>query len=384
MWNLLPAGNGGLIMKKILILSNLDVGLYNFRRELLEALLAVPYEVHIALPEGELIPKLVKMGCIFHETKMERRGMNPLHEVKLIRRYRQVIDEVKPDAALTYTIKPNLYGGSALASAGIPYITNITGLGTAVEGDGLLQKVTIRMYRHAMRGVSCLFFQNQKNEQYFTKRGIAIGKHRQLPGSGVNLERFSYLPYPKEDKPVSMLFISRVLKEKGIDQFMEMAKVIRGEYPQTRFRILGFCEDDDEKPDSYRKQIADLEAQGILTFEGMQEDVRPFLAESQCTVHPSFYPEGMSNVCLESAASGRPVITTDRAGCRDTVEDRKTGLLVKERDTEDLIRAVREFMEMPYEQRKEMGIKARQKMEREFDRRFVVESYLKELKRILG
>lgn len=371
-------------MKKILILSNLDVGLYNFRRELLEALLAVPYEVHIALPEGEFIPKLVKMGCIFHETKMERRGMNPLQEVKLARRYRQIIAEIKPDAALTYTIKPNIYGGSALASAGIPYLTNITGLGTAVEGNGLLQKVTIRMYKHAMRGVSCLFFQNKKNEQYFSKRGIANGKHKLLPGSGVNLERFSYLQYPDEDEPVSMLFISRVLKEKGIDQFMEMAKVIRAEYPQSRFSILGFCEDDDDRPDSYRKRIAELESQGILRFEGMQEDVRPFLAKSQCTVHPSFYPEGMSNVCLESAASGRPVITTDRAGCRDTVEDGKTGLLVRERDTEDLIRAVRQFLEMPYAQRKQMGLEARRKMEREFDRKYVVESYLKELRRILG
>lgn len=369
-------------MKKILILANLDVGLYNFRRELLEALLAVPYEVHIALPDGEFVPKLVRMGCIFHETKLERRGMNPLHELKLIGRYRQIIREVRPDAALTYTIKPNIYGGSALASARIPYLTNITGLGTAVEGDGLLQKMTIRMYRHAMRGVRCLFFQNQKNEQYFTERKIAVGKHRLIPGSGVNLEHFSYLDFPKEDEPVSMLFISRVLKEKGIDQFMEMAKVIRGEYPQTRFHILGFCEDDDDAPDSYRRRIAELEKQGILKFEGMQEDVRPFLAKSQCTIHPSFYPEGMSNVCLESAASGRPVITTDRAGCRDTIEDGKTGLLVKERDAQDLIRAVRRFLEMPYEERRRMGIEARRKMEREFDRRIVVERYLDELQRI--
>ncbi len=370
-------------MKKILILANLDVGLYNFRRELIEALLAAPYEVHIALPEGEFVPKLVRMGCIFHETRLERRGTNPMHELRLIRRYRALIDEVKPDAALTYTIKPNIYGGSALAAAGIPYITNITGLGTAVEGDGLLQKVTIRMYRHAMRGVSCLFFQNRKNEEYFTKRNIAAGKHRLIPGSGVNLEHFSYLEYPPEDAPVSMLFISRVLKEKGIDQFLEMAKVIRREYPQTRFHILGFCEDQDDAPDSYRRRIEELEKQGILTFEGMQEDVRPFLAESQCTIHPSFYPEGMSNVCLETAASGRPVITTDRAGCGDTIEDGRTGLLVKEKDTQDLIRAVRQFLEMPYEQRRQMGIEARHKMEREFDRRIVVKRYMEELQKIV-
>lgn len=370
-------------MKKILIIANLDVGLYNFRRELLEALLAEPYEVHIALPDGKFIPKLVEMGCIFHETRLERRGMNPVHELQLLRRYRQIVKEVKPDAALTYTIKPNIYGGAVLASERIPYLTNITGLGTAVEGDGLLQKMTIRMYRYAMRRVSCLFFQNQTNEEYFTAKKIAVGKHKRIPGSGVNLERFRYLEYPPEDAPVSMLFISRVLKEKGIDQFMEMAQVIKQEHPETEFHILGFCEDDDSAPDSYRRRIAKLEEQGILKFEGMQEDIKPFMLKSQCTIHPSFYPEGMSNVCLESAASGRPVITTDRPGCRDTIENGKTGLLVRQQDTQDLIRAVRQFLSMPYEARKQMGMEARAKMEREFDRRIVVESYLKELARIL-
>lgn len=368
--------------KKILIIANLDVGLYNFRRELLEALLKEFYEVHIALPDGEFVPRMVQMGCIFHETKLERRGMNPFHELQLIRRYRQIIKEVGPDVALTYTIKPNLYGGMILASKKIPYITNITGLGTAVEGDGLLQKLTIRMYRHAMRGVSCLFFQNKANEAYFTAKKIAPGKHRLIPGSGVNLERFTYLPYPEEDKPVSMLFISRVLKEKGIEQFLGMAEVIKQEYPQTEFHILGFCEDDESAPDSYRSRIRELENRGIVRFEGMQEDIRPFLRDAQCTVHPTFYPEGMSNVCLESAASGRPVITTDRPGCRDTITNHETGLLIKEQDTEDLIRAVREFLTLPYENRRQMGLLARQKMEREFDRRLVVESYIQELQRI--
>lgn len=371
-------------MKKILILANLDVGLYNFRRELLEALIKASYEVHIALPQGEMISKLEELGCIFHETRLERRGMNPLHELKLIRRYKQIIREVRPDVALTYTIKPNIYGGSALAAAKVPYITNITGLGTAVEGDGLLQKLTIRMYRYAMRGVSCLFFQNETNEAYFSAQKIAPGRHKRIPGSGVNLDRFVYQEYPPEDEPVSMLFISRVMREKGIDEFMEMAQVIKKEYPQTEFHILGFCEDDDNAPDSYRNRIRRLEEQGILHFEGMQEDVKPFLKKSQCTIHPSFYPEGMSNVCLESAASGRPVITTDRPGCRDTIEDGKTGLLIKEQDSADLIRAVRQFLGMPYEERKQMGIRAREKMEKEFDRKLVVNSYLDELDKILA
>lgn len=372
------------MMKKILIIANLDVGLYNFRRELLEALLAVPYEVHIALPNGEFVPKLVEMGCIFHETKLERRGMNPFQELQLIRRYKQLIDEVQPDVALTYTIKPNLYGGMVLAAKKIPYMTNITGLGTAVEGDGLLQKLTIRMYRYAMRRVSCLFFQNETNQMFFERKKIALGKHKRIPGSGVNLDRFRYLDFPEESQKVSMLFISRVLREKGIEQFMGMAEVIKKEYPNTEFHILGFCEDDDNAPDSYRNRIRRLEEQGILRFEGMQKDVTPFIRDSQCTIHPSFYPEGMSNVCLESAASGRPVITTDRPGCRDTIEDGRTGLLIKEQDTEDLIRAVRQFLAMSHEERKQMGLLARQKMEREFDRQIVVDSYLKEIGQILS
>lgn len=365
-------------MKKVLIFANFDVGLYNFRRELLEELLKI-YEIHIALPNGEFVPNLIKMGCIFHETALERRGMNPVQELALIKRYRTVIREVKPDVVLTYTIKPNIYAGMLCSWKKIPFITNITGLGTAVEGDGLVQKVMLCLYRYGMRGVSKIYFQNVENEKFFTDKKIGLGRHELLPGSGVNLERFPYLEYPEESKPVEFLFISRVMKEKGIEQYLGMAEAIKKKYPDTIFRILGFCEDDESKPDSYRKRIGRLEQKGIVHFEGMQKDVRPFIRNSQCTVHPSFYPEGMSNVCLESAASGRPVITTKRAGCRDTVDDGETGFLVNEQDTEDLIRAVERFLALNYEMRREMGKKARAKMEQQFDRQIVVEKYKKTL-----
>lgn len=370
-------------MRKILILTNLDVGLYNFRREVLEALLAVPYEIHIALPAGDFVPKMEEMGCIFHETKLERRGMNPRNELALYRRYKEVIAEVKPDIALTYTIKPNVYGGICLGKAGVPFITNITGLGTAVEGDGILQKIMSFLYRKAMKKAGCIFFQNEMNERVFTERRIGLGKHKMLPGSGVNTERFSLLPFPGEDEPVSFLYISRVMKEKGIDQFLEMAEVIKSEYKNTEFHILGFCEDDETSPESYRKRIDELERKGIVSFEGMIEDIRPFLEKSQCTVHPSFYPEGMSNVCLESASSGRCVITTDRPGCMDTVDDGISGFIVKQRDSESLINAVRKFLELPYEERKVMGLRGRQKMVSHFDRKYVVNAYLEEIEDLL-
>ncbi|MBO5292736.1 MAG: glycosyltransferase family 4 protein [Lachnospiraceae bacterium] len=366
-------------MKRILIVTNFDVGLYNFRKEVLEALLAVPYEIHIALPNGEFVPRMQEMGCIFHETALNRRGTNPFQELQLIRRYRQILKEVKPDVVLTYTIKPNLYAGSLCRLMKIPYITNITGLGTAVEGDGLLQHMTTAIYRFAMKRVSCLFFQNRSNEQYFVKRKIGPGKHVMLPGSGVNLERYRFLEYPKGEKS-EFLFISRVMKEKGIEEYLEMAQVIKAKYPQTEFHILGFCEEDYEN----RDRLMQLHEQGIVQFHGMIEDIHPFLARSQCTIHPSFYPEGMSNVCLESQASGRPVITTKRPGCADTIEDGVTGFLIKAQDAGDLTARVEQFLKLSVEERAEMGRRARERMEQKFDRKIVVAKYLEEIAEVVG
>lgn len=367
-------------MKKILILANNDIGLYNFRKEILQALLRVPYEVHIALPYGSFVEPMVEMGCIFHDTQMERRGTNPFQEVTLLRRYGKLLKKIKPDVVLTYTIKPNIYGGILCAWKHIPYMTTITGLGTAVEGDGILQKITVSLYRFAMRKVRFLFFQNEDNKEFFAKKNIATSRHVRIPGSGVNLDRYAYIPFPEagsnEEESAEFLFISRVMKEKGIEQYLGMAEAIKKKFPLTKFHILGFCEDDEEKPDSYRKKIAEMEERGIVKFHGMQKDIVPFLKESQCTIHPSFYPEGMSNVCLESAASGRPVITTDRPGCKDTIDDGKTGFLVREQDTEDLIKKVEQFLALPYDKRKEMGLEAHKKMVREFDRNLVVKKYL--------
>lgn len=366
-------------MKKILIVTNFDVGLYNFRKEVLEALLAQRYEIHIALPDGQFVPKLKEMGCMFHETKLNRRGTNPAQEFKLIADYRRILKEVRPDVVLTYTIKPNLYAGSLCRLMKIPYITNITGLGTAVEGDGLLQHMTTAVYRFAMKKAACLFFQNASNKQYFVKRKIGPGRHVMLPGSGVNLARYHYLEYPKGEK-TEFLFISRVMKEKGIEEYLEMAQAVKDRHPETEFHILGFCEEDYEN----RDRLMQLQEKGVVQFHGMIEDIRPFLLRSQCTVHPSFYPEGMSNVCLESQASGRPVITTRRPGCADTIEDGVTGFLVNERDAEDLTKKVEHFLALSLEKRAEMGKNARKRMEEKFDRNIVVQKYLAEIAAAAG
>ena len=364
-------------MKKILLAINFDEGLYNFRKELLEALLAAGYEVHIALPDGEYIERMRAMGCIFHDTALNRRGTNPLQELALLKRYKAVLEEVRPDVVLTYTIKPNLYMGFLCGAKKIPYITTITGLGTAVEGNGALQRFTQRLYRSAMKKAALVFFQNDANEKIFTRLGIAPGRHRMLPGSGVNLQRFSYQPFPDTDE-TGFLFISRVMKEKGIEEYLDAAQEIRKEYPDTVFRILGFLEDDY----TGRERFERLCREGVIRFEGSVEDVVPYIRKSQCTVHPSYYPEGMSNVCLESAACGRAVITTDRPGCRETVVDGESGFLVKERDSADLIRKLKHFLSLSRGERERLGRNGRSYMEEHFDRNIVVRRYLQAIEEI--
>ncbi len=358
--------------RKVLFLVNHDVVIYNFRLELVEKLLNEGYEVIISSPYGERIDDLCKMGAKFVETKIERHGMNPFADLKLIVDYYNLIKKEKPDMVLTYTIKPNIYGGIAAGVCNVRYVANITGLGTAVEHKGFLQIITTNLYRVAFRKIQCLFFQNDENKEFFEKKVSNRYNTKLLPGSGVNLERFQLLDYPSEET-VEFIFISRIMKEKGIEQYLEMAKYIRGKYQNTRFHICGFCEED------YEEELRELQNKGVIIYHGMVRNVNEYIEKTHCTIHPSFYPEGMSNVCLESAACGRPVITTDRSGCRETVDDGKTGYIVKQKDTQDLIDKVEKFISLSYEEKKQMGLNARAKMEKEFSREIVVEEYMREI-----
>ncbi|MEC2073413.1 glycosyltransferase family 4 protein [Alkalihalophilus marmarensis] len=358
-------------MKKVLILANNDVGLYKFRRELIQELVK-NYEVYISLPYGEFIPHLKEIGCKFFETEISRRGTNPITDLKLLLNYKKIIKKVDPDVVLTYTIKPNVYGGLACRMNRVPFIANITGLGSAVENGGILQKITLLLYRIALRKAKCVFFQNEENRSFLIKRKIINGKNKLLPGSGVNLDYYSLIDYPS-DAVINFLFIARIMKEKGIEQFLDAACCIKDKFPNTKFHILGFCEE------AYQKKLKDLQDKGIIIYHGMKSDVREFQRISHCTIHPSYYPEGMSNVLLESAASGRPIITTNRSGCKEIVEDRKSGYLIEPENSEDLIEKVEMFLKLNYEEKKIMGLTGRAKVEKEFDRQYVLDAYLQEI-----
>ena len=354
-------------MKKVLILANNDVGLYKFRKELIEELLK-DYEVYISLPYGNFVNDLINIGCNFIDTTIDRRGINPINDLKLICQYNRLVKKICPDIILSYTIKPNIYGAYVAKKRNIPVFANITGLGSAVENGGLLQKITVLMYKFAFSKTQTVFFQNKENMQFFEDKKIAVGKHKLLPGSGVNLQHFKPLKYP-DDKTTEFVFISRIMKEKGIDQYLEAAKYMRNKYPNTRFHICGFCEED------YEDILKEYQNQGIIIYHGLLDDVRKILKITHCTIHPTYYPEGMSNVLLESCACARPIITTDRSGCKEIVDNGVNGYIVKQKDSRDLIDKIEKFLNLSYEDKKSMGLYARNKVESEFDRNIVVNIY---------
>lgn len=358
--------------KKILFLVNHDVVIYNFRLEIVERFIADGHEVHISSPYGERIDDLVALGAIFHEIEMDRHGMNPKEEIKIYRAYKKLLKEVKPDIVFGFTIKPNIYGAMAARKYKIPFVANITGLGTAVENGGWKQKFFVLLYKYAFRGIQRVFFQNEENRQFFVDHKIALSAQAMLPGSGVNLERFPYREYPKDDV-IKFAFISRIMKEKGIEQYLEAAQEIKKRHDNVEFHICGFCEDE------YDGRLQEMSEAGIVIYHGMIREVSEFMGEMHCIIHPTYYPEGISNVLLEACASGRPIITTDRSGCREVVDDGINGYMIPQQDTDALVEGIERFLRLSYEEQRIMGINARRKVEMEYDRQIVVEKYVAEL-----
>lgn len=365
--------------KRVLILGNSHLVVFNFRKELIERLVSEYYEVWTCFPkgpfgEGETTAKA--MGCHFIENHIERRGTNPFHDMAIIAEYFKIMCRVKPDVVLAYTVKPDVYGGIVCRILGIPFIPNITGLGKGLVEGGMIQKLTVMLYKWAVKKAKCVFFQNSSDKEFFDRNQIKYKRAIILPGSGVNLQEYTPLDYPADDEPVRFIYIARVMKAKGIEQYFDAANVIKSKYPETEFHICGYCEED------YKDVLDEKVAKGDVIYHGLVSDVRSYETFCHCVVLPSFHPEGISNVLLEGAACGRPLITTDRAGCRETIFDGVTGFLVREQDSVDLITKIEKFLSLENSKRKSMGLAGRQKIEREYDRQIVVDAYMKEIEKI--
>ncbi len=361
--------------KKILVLSNNCGGLVSFRKEVFEALLKNGHDVTVIAPEDYKTDIIKEIGCQYLPISFNRQGTNPFADIKLMLNYRRIIKKEKPDIVLTYTIKPNLYGGMACRLTKTPQIANITGLGIATEKPGWLYTITKVLYQLGLKKAQKAFFQNKENMVFCIRKKLVTAPSSLIPGSGVNLEHFQLQPYP-DDATCRFIYIGRIQRRKGIEQYLKAAQVIKEKYPQTEFHILGRCEET-----KYQSTLDFLASKGTIIYHGLVKDVRPYLKDIHCTIHPSFYPEGMSNVLLESCATGRPVITTDKAGCKDIVEEGKNGYIVRQQDTDDLIKKIEHFINIPHSEKQGMGIYSRKKMEKEFSRDIVIRAYQQEIER---
>ncbi len=361
---------------RILILANYANGIWLYRKELIRAFLDDGHEVYISVPPDENCQKLTGLGFNVIETGLDRHGLNPLKDLGLFREYLRLIRKYRPGVVLTYTIKPNIYGATAARLKKVPYICNITGLGKAIQGGGILSKVLCRMYKFSMGKAVKVFFQNEGNMKILQKRGIAKKNAALLPGSGVNTTEHPLREYPDESDGIIILAVLRMMKDKGVGEYLEAAKELSEKLPGLKFELVGEYEEDERH--IYEPMIEDLVSKGILKYYGHIDNVEEVMSKCHIVVHPSYH-EGMSNVLLEAAACGRPILTSDIPGCREAVIEGKNGFLFEAESAQALISSIEKIMGLSADERRAMGLEGRKFIVSKFDRKIIIDSYRREL-----
>ena len=398
---------------KILFAVNSVWNLVNFRAGLIRALVQAGYEVVAVAPPDEHVSRLVALGCRYIEMPMDNRGTHPVRDALLLMRLIQVLRTERPAAMLGYTIKPNIYGSLACHLLGVPTVNNISGLGAVFISRGWVTHLVQFLYRQALARAAHVFFQNGDDEALFLSRGLApLGRTGLLPGSGVDLVRFAPVIRDRTDvalsvatgagegadreveveadsvtpvdspRPFRFLLIARMLWDKGVGEYVEAARALRQSHPQVECALLGFL--DVKNPAAIsRAQMNAWVDEGVIQYLGSTDDPRPFLADADCVVLPS-YREGTPRSLLEAAAMARPIVTTDVEGCREVVDNGINGFLCQVRSGEDLAKKMAQMLSLSVEARLAMGQAGRAKMERQFDEQFVIDRYLAVLKRVCG
>jgi len=358
----------------ILMTVNAAWNIWNFRRPLVEALVGDGHRVTVLAPPDDAVPELERLGCIVRPLAMSVKGLNPLADLKLQRRCARIFREEQPDAVLSYTIKNNIFGARAAQSAGVPFLPNVTGLGTAFLSGKLLQTVTEQLYRRSFRSLPLVFFQNEDDRDLFlNRRLVSADQARLLPGSGIDLDRFSPAVMPPAEAPPVFLMIARLLRDKGVVEFVEAARQVKARHPQVRFQLLGSAGSENRSAID-AATVQGWVAEGVIDYLGTTNDVRPAIADASCVVLPS-YREGAPRTLIEAAAMARPVITTDVPGCRAVVDRDLSGFLCEVRSAESLATAIERFLALSPDQQQVMGEAGRTKMEREYDQAIVVHAY---------
>lgn len=365
-------------MTKILFLANKDNVIYNFRKEVVFALLDKGCKVVLSCPYGKKIDFLTERGAQFRDLDIDRRGTSVWNDLKLIKAYYKLIKSEKPDVVLTYTTKCSVFGGLVCRWLKAPYIVNNAGLIETTSYNKVIAIVLNLLYKWGFMGAACMMYQNGRERDFVNNILNKKVCYRDIPGSGVNLSEFVKKPYPSTEEVIRFNYVARIVKFKGIEEFLACAERIKKEYPKTEFVIYGDFDDD-----SYRGKIQQLVKDGIVKYGGIQLDMKPCIEKAHAVIHSSYY-EGITNVILEHAAIGRPAIVSDIPGCREAIDTGISGYSFPLQDVDSLVNKVKQFIELPYKAKMEMGKRARLKMEREFDRNIVINIYLEEIDRILN
>ena len=365
------------------MVANTSWYLHNFRQGLIDFLLARQYEVLTLAPEDEFSDKLREAGCHHIHLKMDNKGLNPISDLIMKKRLSGIYREINPDLILHYTIKPVLYGSLVAGKLGIPFINNITGLGTAFIMRNWVTWLAKQLYRSSQKKASYVFFQNGEDHKLFQKENLIPETVPQevIPGTGIDTDYFNVHPYP-EDNPVTFLLIARLIWDKGVEEFVEAARQIKSEFSNVRFQLLGFLDVSNRTAIS-RQQMQIWVGQGLIKYLGETDDVRPYIADVECVVLPS-YREGLPRTLLEAASMGRPIITTDVTGCREVVDHGVNGYLCKAKDVSDLAEKMKDMIKLSMDERREMGLRGRKKMEENFDEKSVVQKIVNRIESVLN
>jgi len=367
---------------KIAIVYNTSWYVYNFRLNLIKALQDDGAQIIIFAPRDKYTEKLIDLGCGFHEIYMESKGKNPINDFRSLFSIYRALKKEKPDVCLQYTIKPNIYGTLAASFFNIPVINNIAGLGSMFESNGFFSKIALFLYKLSQSKATHIFFQNRDDMQLFVdKKIVKHSRYSLIPGSGVDLSRFS--PTKKEHdglKPVFIL-VARLLKAKGIEEYALAAKIVKEKYPESVFQVLGFHDPEDTACVA-KDQLSGWIKAGYVDYLGKTDDVKSYLNKADCVVLPSFYREGVPRSLLEAAAMGKPIITTDHVGCRETVKVGYNGYLCQIKNPVDLADKIIRFIELSESEKVKMGENSRKLAEDVYDEKIVLEAYRSKIKSI--
>lgn len=361
--------------KVVAVLVNTAWNAFNFRSNLIKALLADGHDVVVIGTADSYVGNVQALGCRFIPSNVDLRGTNVIKDWRLFFSYWWLFKKIKADVILPFTIKPTIYGIVAARLTGAAAVANIAGLGEVFAQASPIQKLVVFMYRHSLPYAHTVFFQNEGDMALFRGlRLVDVNASERIFGSGVDLSKFSPISRGLERSSCVFLMVARLLEKKGVREYVDAARFVKRKHPESQFLLCGFVEAE-EAGGVPEEEIKSWDVEGVIRFLGATDNVRDVIEKADCIVLPSYYPEGVPRSLLEAAASALPVITTDSNGCRDAVIDEVTGFLVSPQDVQSLASALSRMIKLGGGARAAMGRKGRALMLERFDEKKIVARY---------